>query len=257
MQQHKRRTPSLVAILAIILIGGCAGASFNVGPLSIGSSPRTGTLLYADPGVTITRRDQGFVRYEPGMEVLSGDSIETGDGQAVLDFEDGSAVMLKRATRIQLGSITLFFGELFARVKSIATRGGGQVITNELSASVEGTEYGVRRDLPAADAALGHVQVYVREGHVRCAPGARANWSPLTITVNQAFEVAGYRAAPAARAVDAPALARWADDAERRLKQKREAKINTGITVPIGAPQQAEKPSGQNYGNRPPKRTEE
>jgi len=258
MPQHKRFTHSIVAILAIgiIVIGGCAGASFSLGPVNFDSVPRTGTLLYADPGVTITRDSRGFIRYEPGMEVLSGDSIQTADGQAVLDYEDGSTVMLKRATRVQLGSITLFFGELFAHVKSIATRGGGQVITNELSASVEGTEYGVRRDLPAADAALGHVQVYVREGHVRCAPGARANWSPLTITVNQAFEVAGYRAAPAARAVDAPALSHWADDAERRLKQKREAKINTGITVPTAAPS-PRTPSEQPYGKQQPRRTEE
>ena len=182
------------------------------------------------------------------MEVVSGDSIETADGQAVIDYDDGSAVILNRATRLQLGSISLFFGELFARVKSIATRGGGQVVTNELSASVEGTEYGVRRDLPAADAASGNVQVYVREGRVLCTPNPRARWSPITLTENQAFEVVGYRAAPAARAVDARALSRWADDAERRLRKARTPEIRPGIMVPIGPRPPREKPRYESPG---------
>lgn len=237
MPQGKRSAYIAAALLAacITLLAGCAGGSFSIGPLTLGAAPpRTGTLLYADPGVRITRGSQGPVAYEPGMEVLSGDSIETADGQAVLDYDDGSAVIINRATRLQLGSITLFFGELFARVKSIATRGGGQVVTNELSASVEGTEYGVRRDLPAGDAAPGNVQVYVRDGRVLCTPGARARWSPIALTVNQSFAVAGYRAAPAARTVDARALSRWADDAERRLRKTRTPKISPSIAVPIG-----------------------
>lgn len=237
MPHSKRSTYIAAALLAacIALLAGCAGASFSIGPLTLGAAPpRTGILLYADPGVRVTRGDRGPVAYEAGMEVLSGDSIETADGQAVLDYDDGSAVILNRATRLQLGSITLFFGELFARVKSIATRGGGQVVTNELSASVEGTEYGVRRDLPVGDTALGNVQVYVRDGRVLCTPGARARWSPLALTVNQSFEVAGYQAAPAARTVDARALSRWADDAERRLRKARTPEISPSIVVPVG-----------------------
>lgn len=240
MPRHKRSTnTAATALLAvcITLLAGCAGGSFSIGPLTLGASPpRAGTLLYADPGVRVTRGEQGLIGYAPGMEVLSGDSIETADGQAVLDYDDGSAVIINRATRLQLGSITLFFGELFARVKSIATRGGGQVVTNELSASVEGTEYGVRRDLPAGDTAPGNVQVYVRDGRVLCTPGARARWSPIALTVNQSFEVAGYRAAPAARTVDARALSRWADDAERRLRKVRTPEISPSIVVPIGGP---------------------
>ncbi len=238
-----------LAMCVFTLIAGCAGASFSIGPLSFDASqPRAGTLLYADPGVAVIRSGQGVVRYEPGMELLSGDSIETADGQAVIDYDDGSAVILNRATHLQLGSITLFFGELFARVKSIATRGGGQVVTNELSASVEGTEYGVRRDLPAADAASGNVQVYVREGRVLCAPSARARWSPIALTVNQAFEVVGYRAAPAVRAVDAKYLSRWADDAERRLRKARTPEIHPGIMVPIGPRPPREKPRYESPG---------
>lgn len=215
-------TVGFILALCTLLIAGCAGVSYNLGPLSLGTStPRKGTLLYADQGVTITRGSQASVNYYPGMEVKIGDSIETTDGQAVIDYDDGSVVILNSRTRIQLGSITLFFGELFARVKSIATHGGGRVVTDELAASVEGTEYGVRRTSLSMESTLGKVQVYVREGHVLCSPGARAHWLPLTITKNQMFEVAGYRGAPATRVVDARSLSRWADEAERRLRKPR------------------------------------
>lgn len=253
MPRRKCSVNTVGAILALcsVLIAGCAGVSYNAGPFGRGAAPpRTGTLLYADPGVTITRSGQGVIRYQPGMEVISGDSIETADGQAVIDYDDGSAVILNRATRIQLGSITLFFGELFARVKSIATRGGGQVVTNELSASVEGTEYGVRRDLMGAGAVLGRVQVYVREGRVLCTPSARARWSPISLSENHAFEVAGYRAAPATRAVDARTLSRWADAPERRLRKPRAREIRPSIMVPNVPPPSPELPR-----RRPPEPT--
>jgi len=218
----------------MLLVAGCAGVSLNIGSVSLDTSPpRAGSLLYADPGITVTRSGQGVIRYEPGMEVVSGDSIETADGQAVIDYDDGSVVVLNRATRVRLGSVTLFFGELFARIKSIATHGGGQVVTDELSASVEGTEYGVRRELPAGGAAPGNVRVMVRQGHVLCAPSPRARWSPVRLAENQSIEVAGYRAPPGVRAVDASALSRWADAAEQRLRQARRPEIHPGITVPI------------------------
>lgn len=226
-----------ILIVCIGLVAGCAGGSLSIGPVTFGGSPPpTGILLYADSGVTILRSGRDVVRYEPGMEVMSGDTIETADGQAVIDYDDGSAVILNRATRVRLGSITLFFGEVFARIKSIASRGGGAVVTDELSASVEGTEFGVRRDLAQTGALLGRVQVYVRQGRVLCAPGTRARWSPLAVTANQAFEVDGYRAEPAPRAVDARALSRWADEAERRLRRPRVPEIRPEFTVPIGPP---------------------
>lgn len=235
MEQNNRSAIAFGAVLALcsILIFGCTGVSFNLGPLSLDTAPpRTGTLLYADQGVTITRDGQKPVLYDSGMEVMTGDIIATTDGQAVIDYADGSAVILNRGTRIQLGSIKLFFGELFARVKSIAKQGGGQVVTNELAASVEGTEYGVRRDVPGAETALGNVQVYVQKGRVLCSPSVHAHWLPITLSENQMFEAAGYRGSPAARAVDARALSRWADDAERRLRKTRAPDNRPSLLVP-------------------------
>ena len=53
----------ILALCIVSLIAGCAGASFSIGPLSFDASqPRTGTLLYADPGVTVTRSGQGVIR---------------------------------------------------------------------------------------------------------------------------------------------------------------------------------------------------
>jgi len=66
--------------------------------------------------------------------------------------------------------------------------------------------------------------------------------------VNQAFEVVGYRAAPAARAVDAKYLSRWADDAERRLRKTRAPEIRPGIMVPIGPRPMREKPRYESPG---------
>jgi FecR protein len=232
----------LVGIVCTILLDGCAGTALTIGPLTlVGSQRPTGILLYADRGVTIMRTGSGPVGYESGMEVLAGDTIETAGGQAVLDYDDGSVVVLNRATRIRLGSIWLFLGELFARVKSIASRGGGTVVTDELSASVEGTEYGVRRDLVGANTAPGRVQVYVRQGRVSCAPSGGASWSPITVAANQAFEVEGYRAAVAPRAVDARSLSRWADEAEQRLWKPRVPTIGTIISVPL-SPQRPRPP---------------
>jgi hypothetical protein len=80
------------------------------------------------------------------------------------------------------------------------------VVTDELSASVEGTEYGVRRELPSGSNAPGNVSVFVREGHVLCAPGTRAKWSPVRLAENQSLAVSGYRAPAGARPIDARAL---------------------------------------------------
>ncbi len=220
----------------------------GVGPFIISMGPPAGTLLYADPGVKIERPGKGLITYSAGMELVTGDTVETTQGQAVIDYDDDNAVMLTRATRVQLGSITLFFGELFAKIKSIAKKGGGQVVTNELSASVAGTEYGVRRSLVYPPAPVGNVEVYVRQGRVLCAPGAGARWSPIGLTDNLALDVSGDRAAPAPRSVDARALSRWADEAEQRLRKPR--KGGTGIGV--GIQHRPDRPRGHSIDSKRP-----
>lgn len=243
-----------VLLLCALLLSGCAGSAVSVGPLTLALPQRpAGILLYADPGVTILRPGGGSIGYEPGIEVRTGDTIETANGQAVIDYGDRNRVVLNRRTRVRLGSIQLFLGEVFARIKDISTRGGGSVVTDELSASVEGTEYGVRRSLVQASGGPGLVQVYVRQGRVFCRPGGGASWSPVTVAANQGFKVEGDRAASAPRTVDARALSRWADNAERRLWKPRGQAINPSITpiitlpfgpAPTRGPRQPDSPVG-------------
>lgn len=216
-----RRFWSLTACLfAVLAVSGCAGGSISVGGVEIAvRAPSGSPQLYADPGVRIERPGYGPLHYSPAMELASGDIVETADGHGVIDYPDGSAVMLKSSTRVQLGSIVLFFGEIFNKVKSISRRGGGLVTTNEVSASVEGTEFGVRRTAAYRDATVGAVRLFVREGQVRCAPGTGAHWPAVTLAKGQALDVAGFRQPAPPQRVEAEASSRWADETERRLRK--------------------------------------
>ena len=128
---------ALVASSAFL--GGCVGVC--VGGVCMDSESPTSQagvpLLHADDGVRIERLSS-VLPYQPGMALQTGDVIETTRGFAVIDFDDDNYVALRENTRIQLGSIRLFLGEVFAHISQILERGGGQVITDEMSASVTG-----------------------------------------------------------------------------------------------------------------------
>src|SRR5262245_3220679 len=159
-----------------------AGRPARTGTSSRADRPR----LYADPGVRVERSAQGVVPYGKGMALQTGDVIETADGYAVIDFDRGNVVDLRPNTRLALGSIRLFFGEMFARVVDIATHGGGEVDTEELTAAVEGTQYAMRRTVAPGpgNSSTGRTAVIVRDGHVRCAPGARGAWPEVVLGAN-------------------------------------------------------------------------
>jgi hypothetical protein len=226
--------------LCVALLAGCADASFGLGPVVVaGGAPQKGTLLYSDPGVSVERPDKGVIRNPSGMQLLPGDIVDTAGGQAVIEYDDGSTVTLNRQTRVQLGSIKLLVGELFAKIKSIAKQGGGQVVTKELSASVEGTEYDVHRSEGYPATAPGNVAVFVREGRVLCTPGSDASWSPILLTENLSLAVVGTRGPSAPQRVNAGALSRWADEAESRLRKPRASPVTWGVAPavePMGGP---------------------
>ncbi|MDR5753222.1 MULTISPECIES: FecR family protein [unclassified Caballeronia] len=244
MAGAERRPETLVAIvrlaLCVALLAGCADASFGVGPLFVGAgASHKGTVLYSDPGVSVERPDKGVIRDPSGMQLLPGDIVDTAGGQAVIEYDDGSTVTLNRQTRVQLGSIKLLVGELFARIKSIAKQGGGQVVTKELSASVEGTEFDVRRSDGYPATAPGNVAVFVREGRVLCTPESGARWPPILLTENLSLTVAGIRGPSAPQRVEAGALSRWADEAESRLRKPRASPVTWGVAPgvePMGGP---------------------
>ena len=226
-----RRILILLALAAAL--AGCL--TIGVGPLSISPPSNSGLpLLYADPGVRVRRDGVGDVAYEPGLVLLQGDTISTDTGQAVIDFDDDNVFALQSHTTIQLGSIRLFLGELFARIEQLTERGGGRVETDELSASVEGTEYAVQRRAGGTPGRAGTSQVIVRRGTVRCDPAAGATWAAVSLHPNQLLDVYGLRSAPAVRQVDARARTRWADQAIERLLQPRASAPNIGIQIPLG-----------------------
>ena len=170
----------LAALLTFSASLSNAAGTFCFGPFctSAGTDSRPAVpLLYADPGVRVERSPQGEVPYRSAMELQIGDIVQTAAGYAVIDYGDDNVVALRDNTRVQLGSIKLFLGEVFARISQIAQRGGGQVTTDELSASVKGTEYSVRRSPVADRADIGNTSVIVRRGRVLCEDPAR-RWAP-------------------------------------------------------------------------------
>src|SRR5262245_12859148 len=215
----------------LALLCGCARS----GPVHTGVSSGAGPpQLYADPGVRVERPAQGVIAYTTGMVLQTGDVIETADGYAVIDFDRGNVVDLRPNTRLALGSIRLFFGEMFARVVDIATHGGGEVDTEELTAAVEGTQYAIRRTVAPGpgNSSTGRTAVIVRDGHVRCAPGARGAWTEVVIGANLVFRVANARALGPPSPIDSAAETRWAEEVERRLLKPR----TPGVGFPIGSP---------------------
>lgn len=220
-----------ILIVSILLaVGGC----LTVGPLSYDPTASSGQiLLYADPGIRVERAGR-LVAYAPGLTVLTGDRISTSSGQAVIDYDDDNIVVLNSSTQVELGSIKLFLGEVFARIRNITRRGGGRVITDEISAAVTGTEYAVRRTMPGTAPRNGVSTIIVREGRVNCEPGNNATWKPFDMQPDQSFSTGAYGAEPELTSIDAADATRWADRAIQRLLEPRVSKPSFNLVFPVG-----------------------
>lgn len=215
-------------------LSGCAGIC--VGGVCFDAGSQAGTpLLYADAGVRVERPSKGELPYRSGMALQTGDIIQTTGGFAVIDFDDDNFVALRENTRIQLGSIKLFLGEVFAHIGKIVERGGGQVTTDEMSASVRGTEYSVRRTPFPGRAELGNTAVIVRNGTVLCEDRDR-RWPPVQVTQNRMLRVEGKQLPRPPQYVDAQAETAWADRVIQRLLVRRPSGTQPGIGIGIGVP---------------------
>jgi hypothetical protein len=190
-------------------------------------------LLYADPGVSVERPGAGVITYRRGMALRTGDIIQTTGGYAVIDFDRGNVVDLRPNTRVALGSITLFFGEMFARIVDVATHGGGQTVTDELAASVEGTQYAVRRAVTSAYGAhsVGTTSVIVRDGNVHCAPRGTGTWPAVVVGANFVLRVEGPRMLGPPAPIDAAAETQWSKEAERRLLGRPVSGASVGLPI--------------------------
>ncbi len=231
----------VLIVIASLVQAGCLSVGIPLGP-QYSDKP----LLYADPGVIIKRPGVGTLRFTPGMELSRLDRVQTNNGKAVIDYDNGNIVVLNADTAIELGSIRLFLGEVFARIKQATRRGGGQVITDEISASVSGTEYLVRRRPGTTGRDDSESDVIVRSGRVYCEPGKTGRWQAFDLTANQMFVAGIYTSRAQVVPVDAMAQTRWADAAIQRLLRPRPRQSGSTIFFPIGFP--SGKPDRDHHG---------
>jgi FecR protein len=242
---------TLVACSAFL--SSCTGVC--VGDVCLNVESQSGIpLLYADVGVRVERPAKGELPYQSGMVLLTGDVVQTTGGFAVIDFDDDYVIALRENTRIEVGSITLFLGEVFAHIGKIVERGGGQVTTDELSASVRGTEYSVRRTPFPGRADLGNTAVIVRNGTVLCEDRVSRRWPAVEVAQNRMFRVEGKQLPRPPQYVDAQAETGWADKVVQRLLVRRPSGIRPEIGIPfsVGPQSPRDRPSPQSPSSSSP-----
>jgi hypothetical protein len=148
------------------------------------------------------------------MPLRRGDGVRTGSATyATIEFTDGNIVYLRDDSSVEVGSIRLFFGEIFNAIYRIAG-GGSATYTNDLSAAAETTMFLVKTDRSGRG-----TTVTVLDGIVRCNPLRGSPWSELRLGRNQQI-TATRRARSTPRVVDARQAAQWVDEAARRLNRR-------------------------------------
>jgi FecR protein len=217
--KHQRRCV-LVPGLTLVLLGCAVGPSG--GPLGGEPGGAVARLTADAPGIEVRRAGQ-VVQYAPSMPLYKGDDVRTGGGtSATIEFTDGNVVYVRENTSLEVGTIRLFFGEIFNLIRSIAG-GGSTVYTNDLAAAAETTMFLVRRD------ATHGTTVTVVEGTVRCRPAAgggrrgpaeAGRWAMVPVRQDQQLTVASATVArPSIAMVDARGSAQWVNTTAQRLNR--------------------------------------
>ena len=125
--------------------------------------------------LTITRQGRQ-IQVQPWMRFEMGDEIETGaDSVAIIRFPEGHEVTLFPNTRVRLGSVFAYFGELVVRAKGLFS-----VKTEFLTAGVEGTEFWVKLDRS------GNFSLAVLDGRVLLG-SIQHRWDSIPVSRNQVF----------------------------------------------------------------------
>src|SRR5262245_17716182 len=115
------------------------------------------------------------------MLLESGDEIETyADASALIRYPEGHEIQLLPNTRIRLGSIYVFWGEIRAFIK--AARGYFRVESEFVSLDVEGTRFWfrVQRDQT--------ISMGVSEGRVRLSSKA-GRWPSILVRPGEAYAI--------------------------------------------------------------------
>jgi hypothetical protein len=158
------RAFALGSLLALWPAAASAAASHCPKPISSASSVARldrleNSKLEGGPGVRVTREDKRVLA-ESCMPLRRGDIVETGPSVPVLiEFAEG-LVLLMPNTKVRIGSIWTFFGELFSF-------GHVKLQDRYVTAGAEGTSYIFRSDANGTT-------VTVLQGHVRVTPEKEA-----------------------------------------------------------------------------------
>src|SRR5262245_42646907 len=233
--RHPRRRV-LVPCLMLALLGCAVGPAGGPSGGPAGGGPTTVAHLTADSRSVEVRRGGQVVPYSARMPLYTGDGVQTGAGvSATIEFTDGNVVYVRESTKLEVGSIRLFFGEIFNLIRSVAGS-GSTVYTNDLAAAAETTMFLVRRD------EVRGTTVTVVEGTVRCTPAESGRWAMVPIRQDQQLTVASATVArPSIAMVDARGSAQWVNTTARRLT--RPIVIRPGATdAPVVQPPPAAPP---------------
>jgi hypothetical protein len=142
------------------------------------------------------------------LPLQRGDQIETHAGAyAVIRYAGGGRVYLKPNTGVRVGSLFVFFGEVFAR-----TRGFFSIDTDFVRAGVQGTELTVvsQRDSGA--------MVTVRDGRVICS-SPTGRWIPVLVRGGEQLVARRQRQPVLTRVpgADVRSDTAWVDEVDERI----------------------------------------
>jgi hypothetical protein len=193
------RRRRLLAAAVAALAGGCVPPRRDRGippqpappqpapPQPAPPQPRMLARLYYwdDPNLIRVERGGRLMPVSNGMALFERDFVQTMSSYAQIDFVAGDRVWLDVNTRVQVDSLWLIFGRIFASGSPPF-----RIETEDVTASPEGTRFGVRQHYPRT----GDYAVVVESGRVRCT-GRRLNFQ-YVVQAGTAL-VATSRVAPA------------------------------------------------------------
>lgn len=171
-------TRSLTIMLVYVLLGGCGATRLSKVVHTDPSAPGGWTeVADRDRGnVEVTRNGQRLDPRTP-LPLQPGDIVTTGpNAGALIRFENGGEAILAPDTRVRLGSLEVFFGEVLADL-----RGKFEIWDTNLIAALGGTRFLFESQRKA------QTRVAVLEGSVTCTPRA-GGWEPVRLNAGEQLQ---------------------------------------------------------------------
>lgn len=152
------RVALCLAVLLLMTIGAAAAEP-------IAALESRGSVVVRRGALLLPGRDVGVLR--------ANDEIRTGsDGFAVINYPNGSQILVRPHSRVRTGSLFIAAGQIFARIKGLF-----RIDSDFVSAGVEGTEF-------TMTAKPGRTTVTVREGVVVCSSRS-SGWTPIRMSAGE------------------------------------------------------------------------